>query len=107
VFDGYVYYEVGTDGKPTNDGQLKPVSGNTMPPFWQIYVDTKLKALTPVNIRANPNPFNDWNNNGFNTVVGVLNGGDCVKVVQGDHRRVPVLYAASGGFLPIVRAACN
>lgn len=107
VFEGYVYYEVGKDGKPTNDGQLKPASGGAMPPFGAIHVGYKLKAISPVNIRANPNPYNNWNNTGFNTVLGILDGGQCVQVVEGALRTYPVTVAASGGFLPVIRAACN
>jgi hypothetical protein len=36
VFEGYVYYEVGTDRKPTDDGQLKPASNGPMLDFWDI-----------------------------------------------------------------------
>jgi hypothetical protein len=104
VFEGYVYYEVGTDRKPTNDGQLKSASGAAMPNFWDIHTGYKLKAISPVNIRANPNP---WVNTGYNTVLGVLGGGECVQVVEGELRRYPVLTAASGGFLPMVRAVCD
>ncbi len=107
VFEGYVYYEVGTDGKPTNDGQLKPANGGTMPNFGAIHAGYKLKAISPVNIRANPNPFNGWSNSGFNTVLGILDGGDCVQVVEGALRAYPVKVAASGGFLPVIRATCN
>ena len=71
-----------------------------MPDFWDIRPGQMLKAVTPVNIRANPNPANDWKNSGFDTVLGVLSGGECVKVVDGDRRRYPVRVAASGGFLP-------
>jgi hypothetical protein len=107
VFDGYVYYEVGTDGKPTGDGQLKPAGGGPMPAFWDIHVGYRLKAATAVNIRLNPNPYNGWDNSGFNTVVRILGGGECVQVIEGEVRRYPVQVAASGGFLPVVRATCS
>lgn len=107
VFEGYVYYEVGIDGRPTDDGQLKLGAGGAMPAFWDIHPGTKLKAISPVNIRANPNAYNGWDNSGFNQVVGVLRGGECVQVVQGELRRYPVRIAASGGFLPVIRVQCN
>jgi hypothetical protein len=106
VFEGYVYYEVGTDRNPTNDGQLKPLSG-PMPDFWNILPGQKFKAITPVNIRANPNETNGWDNSGFNTVVGILSGGECIKVADGERRRYPVRAAASGGFLPMIRVTCG
>jgi hypothetical protein len=64
-------------------------------------------VITPVNIRANPNPTNDWKNSGFDTVLGVLSGGECIKVVDGERRRYPVRLAASGGFLPMIRVTCD
>jgi hypothetical protein len=107
VFEGYVYYEVGRDGKPTSDGQLKPANGATMPQFSDIHPGYKLKTISPVNIRSNPNSYNGWDNTGFNTTVGVLSGGVCVKVVEGQARPYPVQVAASGGFLPIIRVSCQ
>lgn len=107
VFEGYVYYEVGTDRKPTNDGQLKLPNSGSMPDFWDIRSGQKLKAITPVNIRANPNSANDWSNSGFDTVLGVLSSGECIKVVDGERRRYPVRVAASGGFLPMIRVTCD
>lgn len=107
VFEGYVYYEVGTDRKPTDDGQLKLANNGPMPDFWDIRPGHKFKAISPVNIRTNPNPANDWKNSGFDTVLGVLSGGECIKVVEGERRRYPVRIAASGGFLPMIRVTCD
>jgi hypothetical protein len=106
AFEGYVYYEVSRDGKPTSDGRLVPIGTSTMPNFEGIKVGDRFRILDAINVRANPNPNNDWNNSGYFTQVGTLGSKQCVQVVDGERRKYQVQIARSGGWLPIVAIAC-
>ncbi len=96
--DGFAYYEVSKAGRLTDDGQLAPHPRRPMPPFEQLKTGDILRANSRIYLRAGPS--------GDTQLVGVLQSGECIIVIEGQKTSYPVKDAASGGWLPIQRVSC-
>lgn len=103
---GWVYYEVGRDGHPTEDGQLEPVpSVRPMPKFLEIKRDQVLRAISAIRLRNIPP---DTEADLAKAPAAILKTGTCVATLEpADPRQeVDVQKALSGGWLRVSTRPC-
>ncbi|MBX3530427.1 MAG: hypothetical protein KF849_07455 [Rhizobiaceae bacterium] len=99
--DGYAYFEVGNDGKVTDQGRLGlPNELMPLPDFLALSKGTVLRAYGHVRVRIEPAAGT--------RKIDTIRAGECVSVVDGAQRQnaIRTKTARSGGWLRVAHSEC-
>lgn len=97
---GYLYYEVGSNGKRTGFGELTLANSKTAPEFEQLTTGQLLKATGKVYLRPEPTKSKP-----FTRVLGI---GQCFLILEKTReiKGESLGNASSGGWLHVEEAYC-